>query len=142
MHSTTPELLTSTLTAAEVLSADHRRFRRQVIEHCFASGTPIDRQVLTVILAAKAQREEPFRWWTAPAVRELLWVDIVEWCLTNAVDVPGNVPEAMWALLGALPVSDAQIAELREPLSQEAGLDRNGRRKAAKRRHPSRKNVS
>ncbi len=141
MHTTTPDL-SPTLAARDVLSADHRRFRRQILEHCFAAGTPIDREVLTVILAAKAQRDEPFRWWTAPTVRELLWVDVVEWCLVNAVDVPGNVPEAMWALVGALPVSDDQIRELREPLNQEAGLDRNGRRKAAKRRHPSRKNVS
>ncbi len=142
MHSTTHQNPSSTIAARDVLSDDHRRFRRHVIEHCFASGTPLDRQVLTVILAAKAEREEPFRWWTATAVRELLWVDVVEWCLENGVDVPGSVPETMWGLLGALPVSDAQIVELREPLSQEAGLDRNGRRKAAKRRHPSRKNVS
>ncbi len=142
MFPTTPENLSTTLAARDVLSIDHRRFRRQVLEHCMATATPIDREVLTVILAAKAQREEPFRWWTAPAVRELLWVDIVDWCLIHAVDVPGSVPETMWALLGALPVSADQIAELRAPLNQEAGLDRNGRRKAAKRRHPSRKNVS
>ncbi len=142
MQSTTPgQQSCQTIAASNVLSADQRRFRRQLIEQCFASGVPIDREVLTIILAAKAERDEPFRWWTASTVRELLWIDVVDWCLVAGIELPGSVPETMWALVGALPVSAEQIIELREPLTQDGGLDRNGRRRAAKRRHPSRKRV-
>ena len=141
MQSTTPNVSNTPIVPSNVLSVDQRRFRRQILEQCFAAGTPVDREVLSIILAAKSQRDEPFRWWTASSVRELLWIDVVEWCLVAGIELPGTVPETMWALVGALPVSDEQVAELREPLTEDGGLDRNGRRRAAKRRHPSRKRV-
>ncbi len=137
-----PDAFVRQLTPNEFLSVEHRQIRRQIVEVCFATGVTIDRDVLTIILATKAGRDEAFGLWTPTTVRELLWVDIVEWCLMHEVDVPGDVPETLWAMLGCLALPDDEIAALREPLTLEAGLDRNGRRKPNKRRHPSRKRVS
>lgn len=137
-----PSQLAERISPRDALSVDSRRFRRQIVERCFATGEPVDRNVLTVIIAAKAARQEPLDTWSPIIIRELLWVDIVEWCLVNAVDTPGNVPEAMWAMLGSLDLTTRELGELREPLTSEAGLDANGRRrKFAKSRHPTRKRV-
>ncbi len=143
MSTSPPSALAERVAPRDSLSTPSRRFRRQIIERCFATGVIVDRNVLTVIVAAKAARAESLDAWSPTIIRELLWVDIVEWCLLNGVDTPGDVPEAMWALLGSLDLTSESLAELREPLTSEAGLDSAGRRrKFSKSRHPTRKRVS
>jgi hypothetical protein len=111
-----------------------RRTRVEVLLWAFRSGHPIDAGALTVVLGAKHARDgETFAQWTRHTVRELLWVDIPDWCDERGTPVPTAAPATMWALLDHLAAADGfgpgsdPLPLLREPLVDSGGLDRHGR---------------
>lgn len=121
------------------LTPTARRRRRDILVASLAAGRPVDADVLAVVMAVKAEREDvAVECWTSELVWEMLWIDIAAWCERNGFEVPEGCPEALWALINHLADEKALVKgsesrrRLLTPLVETGGLDQNGSR-----RHPS-----
>ena len=131
----------STLEAKALLCPSLRSLRSRTLSSSLSLGTPVRPDTVSVVLAAKADRFlEPVEVWLEETVRELLWVDVLAWCEHHDLELPLDVPEALWAVLrvleadGLLGGDSDRIDTLRRPLLEFGGLGRDGQR-----RHPSRR---
>ncbi|MDH3708184.1 MAG: hypothetical protein OES57_19125 [Acidimicrobiia bacterium] len=129
------------LVPREWLDRDHRRLRSSALEVALAHGARPSPDSVTVVLAARVWCDEfPPGLWTAEIVRQLLWLDIGTWCDEFDVDLPHDVPLAMWAVVtaahagGHLAPGSQDLAELLAPLVDSSGFrppDRGRRRRGA-----------
>jgi hypothetical protein len=88
-----------------------------------ARGTPVDADVLALVLAAKAwYRDAPVTLWRRLDVYQHLWADVWNWCSVHSTVRPVNVPEVLWLYFsyldetGAFADGSDPIRELRKPL--------------------------
>lgn len=125
----------------EWLDGDERRLRAAALELALAHGAAPSPDSITVVLSARAWCDEfASGLWTTEVVRQLLWLDISSWCAAFDIEVPTDVPLALWAVVHALhargelaPGSDDPAA-LVAPLVDSAGFrppDARRRRRGA-----------
>ena len=124
------------------LSPRLRQHRCDVARFALASGSPLNLDAITVILAMRdaeaSSSKVPFTRWTDRRVTALLWGNVLEWCAINGVAEPENVAETLWTYLtylfevGELASGSSRLAELRLALVENAGVTRAGRA-----RHPA-----
>lgn len=119
-----------------------RRFRVEVLLWAFRERRPVDAAALVAVLGAKHARvDEPFAQWSRHTVRELLWVEVGQWCELHDISAPPSTATTMWTLLDHLDVTDGfgcgsdPLALLREPLLDSGGVNAKGRKPV--KRHPS-----
>jgi hypothetical protein len=127
---------------AVLLSPRLRQHRCDVARFALASGSPLNLDAVTVILAIReaeaSSSRVPFTRWTDRRVMALLWTDVLEWCAVNGVAEPPNLAETLWTYLtflfeaGELASGSSRLAELRLALVENAGITRTGRA-----RHPA-----
>lgn len=98
-----------------------------------ARGTPVDGDVLALVLAAKAWcRDEPVTHWRRLDVYQHLWADVWNWCSAHSTVLPVNVPEVLWLYFSYLDETNGfadgsdPIRELRKPLRCYGGLGPDG----------------
>jgi len=98
-----------------------------------ARGTPVDGEVLALVLAAKSWfREEPVTLWRRLDVYQHLWADVHNWCSAHSVMVPVHVPEILWLYFSYLHETAGfaegsdPIRELRKTLRCYGGLGPDG----------------
>lgn len=115
------------------LSRPARTLRRQILAEGLASGSPVDANALSAILAAKiVNHPVPVNLFTEDMVWQLVWIDVFAWCANRGLRLPDDVPETLWTLLnhlhasGELHEQSSPIAELRGPLQSSAGLGSDG----------------
>jgi hypothetical protein len=125
-----------------LLSPRLRQHRCDVARFALATGSPLNLDAITVILAIRdgeaTSSKVPFTRWTDRRVTELLWGNVLEWCAINGVAEPHNVAETLWTYLtflfeeGELASGSSRLAALRLALVENAGITRTGRA-----RHPA-----
>ena len=125
-----------------------RRHRVEILLWAFREGRRLDSDALTAVLGAKHARvDEPFSQWTHAVVRELLWCEVADWCLSRHLPTPPTVAVTIWAVLDFLEAADGldtsgsdPVGLLRAPLIDSGGLGLDGRprtRRRSRPRHPS-----
>lgn len=121
---------------SDAISPSAAAMRSQLLDvrrWALARGTPVDANVLALVLAAKSWlRDEPVTRWRRLDVYQHLWADVRNWCSAHSTMVPVDVPEVLWLYFTYLDETDSfadgsdPIRELRKPLRCYGGLGPDG----------------
>lgn len=79
-----------------------RQVRREVLVETLAAGSPVDPDVVTVVLSAHVDRSyEPLRI-SSTDVESLLWFGIAEFCSDHDLEMPGSSAGVLHAILSCM----------------------------------------
>lgn len=88
---------------AATLRGDARVLYQEVLQFALQQGISIDADALRVVLATKqATSALPARAFSAPAIWQLMFVDVLTWCRNRQLDVPSGCAAALNAVLFVL----------------------------------------
>ena len=90
------------------LQGQARDLYRQVLQSALASQCSIDPDALRVVLATKqATSGAPVRAFSAEAIWQLMFVDVVAWCRNRKLDVPRRCATALICIVDHLDTTNS-----------------------------------
>lgn len=85
-----------------------RALYREILEAAVAGRVPVDPDALRVVLATKqATSAAPIRAFTAAAIWQLMFVDVVAWCRNRRLEVPTGCATALIRVVEHLESTDS-----------------------------------
>ncbi len=117
------------------LTAPLRQHRCQVARWALEHGATLDLDALTVILSVRsvthAFPSPAFDVWDTADVAAFLWNEAAGLCLELSVELPSSCAETLWTYFSFVrstgAITGGELAELRNELTDVAGLNRSGR---------------